>query len=39
VAALLERWRDITEDRAQTAPWCTGPVGRLLLERDFSAGR
>ncbi|WP_076822551.1 hypothetical protein [Pseudofrankia asymbiotica] len=28
VAALLERWHDITEDGAQTSPWCTGPLIR-----------
>ncbi|MFJ9423025.1 hypothetical protein [Streptomyces sp. NPDC101249] len=26
VAALLERWRDITEDNADTSPWSTGPL-------------
>jgi len=28
VAALLERWRDITEDGAETSPWCAGPLIR-----------
>lgn len=26
VAALLERWRDITEDDEDTSPWSTGPL-------------
>ncbi|MFJ3720590.1 hypothetical protein [Streptomyces sp. NPDC090057] len=25
-AALLERWRDITEDDEDTSPWSTGPL-------------
>ncbi|MFJ6106063.1 hypothetical protein ACIQHY_34410 [Streptomyces sp. NPDC092359] len=28
VAALLERWCDVTEDEEDTSPWSTGPVGR-----------
>ncbi|MGF0171299.1 hypothetical protein ACQF36_12515 [Streptomyces sp. Marseille-Q5077] len=26
VAALLERWCDLTEDVADTSPWSTGPL-------------
>ncbi|MFJ2565206.1 hypothetical protein ACIO02_19940 [Streptomyces sp. NPDC087568] len=26
VAALLERWCDITEDEEDTSPWSTGPL-------------
>ncbi|MFJ6393990.1 hypothetical protein ACIQJT_41170 [Streptomyces sp. NPDC091972] len=26
VAALLERWCDITEDREETSPWSVGPL-------------
>jgi hypothetical protein len=26
VAALLERWGDITEDEEDTSPWATGPL-------------
>ncbi|MEU3793875.1 hypothetical protein [Streptomyces fructofermentans] len=26
VAALLERWCDMTEDDADTSPWSTGPL-------------
>ncbi|WP_318218913.1 hypothetical protein [Streptomyces sp. SCL15-6] len=26
VAALLERWCDITEDEEDTSPWATGPL-------------
>lgn len=26
VAALLERWRDLTEDEDDTSPWSTGPL-------------
>jgi hypothetical protein len=26
VAALLERWRDITEDEDETSPWSVGPL-------------
>ncbi|MFB6671223.1 hypothetical protein ACFCWG_02300 [Streptomyces sp. NPDC056390] len=26
VAALLERWVDITEDEEDTSPWSTGPL-------------
>ncbi|OYP20613.1 hypothetical protein CFC35_38435 [Streptomyces sp. FBKL.4005] len=26
VAALLERWCDLTEDEEDTSPWSTGPL-------------
>jgi hypothetical protein len=26
VTALLERWRDITEDEEETSPWSVGPL-------------